>query len=353
MSQLDSNWIKTRIQEEASLEEAINILNTNGLRIALIVDEHDRLLGTLADGDIRRGVLKGFHLSSSIDKIINRNPIIVYSTDLPEKAIDLMVRHKVQQIPILNSERQVVGIHLWDEINKVSNLPNVMVIMAGGRGERLLPQTEQCPKPMLLVGGKPILERIILRAKKSGISRFIIAIHYLGDVIEDFFGNGDKFGVEIKYLRERSPLGTAGALSLIEETPHHPILITNGDVLTDISYSDVVDFHIKNTASITMAVRSYEIQNPFGVVETDGLEITSYIEKPVNYSLINAGIYVLEPNVLKEVPKSASFNMPELIDKLMKKGKRVVAYPAHERWLDIGVPEELKKAEKVELQEGN
>ena len=353
MSHFELNWEKAKIQAESTVEDAIKLLNVNSLRIALVVDSRDKLLGTLSDGDIRRGILKGLSLGNSINTIVNRDPIVVFSRNSTQEAIRLMMKHKIQQIPILNRDRQVVGIHLWDEINRINDLPNIMVIMAGGKGERLLPQTERCPKPMLLVGGKPILERIILRAKKSGISKFIIAIHYLGDVIEDYFGDGADFGVEIKYLRENSPLGTAGALSLIEETPRYPILITNGDVLTDINYADVVDFHVTNNASATMAVRSYEIQNPFGVVETDGLEITSYIEKPVTYSLINAGIYVLEPIVLKEVPKDSTFNMPDLLDILMKNDRKVIAYPAHERWLDVGIPEELSKAEKEELQGGN
>jgi dTDP-glucose pyrophosphorylase len=353
MTHFELNWEKAKIQAESTVEDAIKLLNVNSLRIALVVDSQDKLLGTLSDGDIRRGILKGLSLANSINTIVNRDPIVVYSRNSTQEAAYLMIKHKIQQIPILNEDRQVLGIHLWDQVNEIDELPNVMVIMAGGKGERLLPQTERCPKPMLLVGGKPILERIILRAKKSGITRFIIAIHYLGDVIEDYFGNGEEFGVEITYLRENSPLGTAGALSLIEETPRYPILITNGDVLTDINYADVVDFHVKNNASATVAVRSYEIQNPFGVVETDGLEITSYIEKPVIYSLINAGIYVLEPIALSEVPRNTKFNMPELLDLLMKEDRKVIAYPAHERWLDVGIPEELSKAEKEELQGGN
>jgi NDP-sugar pyrophosphorylase family protein len=219
-----------------------------------------------------------------------------------------------------------------------------MVIMAGGKGTRLHPQTENCPKPLLPIAGKPILEHIIDRAKVQGFSHFILAIHYLGHMIEEYFGNGDAFGVKIGYLREESPLGTAGALSLLDPLPNVPFVVTNGDVLTDIHYGELLDFHVQHNARATMAVRVHEWQNPFGVVETRGVDIIGYEEKPLFHTHINAGVYVLEPSAISFISKSVPCDMPTLFDRIKEKDMRTIAYPIHERWLDVGRPDDLMTA---------
>ena len=219
-----------------------------------------------------------------------------------------------------------------------------MVIMAGGKGPRLHPQTKNCPKPLLPVAGKPILEHIIESAKVEGFSHFILAIHHLGHMIEEYFGDGETFGVRIEYLREESPLGTAGALALLNPLPKIPFIVTNGDVLTDIHYGELLDFHIQHSAKATMAVRVHEWQNPFGVVETQGIEITGYEEKPISRSYINAGVYVIEPSVISSITKSAPIDMPTLFKSIQEQKMRAVAYPIHERWLDVGRPEDLLNA---------
>jgi NDP-sugar pyrophosphorylase family protein len=220
-----------------------------------------------------------------------------------------------------------------------------MVIMAGGKGTRLHPQTENCPKPLLPVGGKPVLEHIIDRAKIEGFSHFILAVHHLGHMIEAYFGNGDAFGVKIEYIREESPLGTAGALSLLDPLPNSAFVVTNGDVLTDIHYGELLDFHIQHNATATMAVRVHEWQNPFGVVQTQGIEITGYEEKPLSRTYINAGVYVLQPSVVGILTKSVPCDMPSLFGLIQENEMRTIAYPIHEPWVDIGRPNDFLRAD--------
>jgi NDP-sugar pyrophosphorylase family protein len=219
--------------------------------------------------------------------------------------------------------------------------------MAGGLGKRLRPYTENCPKPMLHVAGKPMLEHIIERARCEGFQNFILAVNYLGNVIEDYFGDGTNLQVSIDYIRESSPLGTAGALALLEQEPTQPIIVTNGDVLSDINYGEILDFHVRHDAAATMAVRLYEWQHPFGVVQTNGVDIVGFEEKPINRTHINAGIYTLSPKVLKHIKPDTALDMPSLFEDLQAEGKRTVAFPMHEPWLDVGRPDDLALANKI------
>ena len=219
-----------------------------------------------------------------------------------------------------------------------------MVIMAGGRGTRLGEHTQNCPKPLLPVGGKPMLEHIIQGAKAEGFNHFVLAIHYLGQMIENYFGDGSNLNINIEYLRENTPLGTAGALGLLEVRPTEPFLVTNGDVLTDIRYAELLDFHIRHGSTATMAVRLHEWQHPFGVVKTNGVDIVGFDEKPVARSHINAGIYVLAPNVLDSIGANEHCDMPTLFGRIQEKQARTIVYPMHEPWLDVGRPADLEKA---------
>jgi NDP-sugar pyrophosphorylase family protein len=221
---------------------------------------------------------------------------------------------------------------------------NLMVIMAGGMGTRLRPHTEDCPKPLLAVAGKPMLEHIIERAKLEGFTHFVLAIHYLGHMIEDYFGKGERLQVQIDYVREHSPLGTAGALGLLSPRPEAPFVVTNGDVITDIRYGELLDFHVRHEAAATMAVRAHEWQHPFGVVQTQGVDIVGFEEKPIARSHINAGVYVLDPKALAVLEEDAHCDMPTLFERLQARAMRTVAYPMHEPWLDVGRPEDLRRA---------
>lgn len=338
-------WRQTLLHGDATIKDAINVLNVSGLRIVLAVDENEKLLGTISDGDIRRGLLKGLQLENSLAAIWNHEAIVVPENMSTEMVKELMLVNKIQQIPIVDENQRLIGLHLWDEFVYPASRENIFVIMAGGRGTRLGTQTENCPKPLLLVAGRPILEHIINRAQAEGFTHFVIAINYLGYMIEEYFGDGRKMGVKIDYLREEKPLGTAGALTLFEELPNLPIVVTNGDVITEIRYAAILDFHEKQGAAATMAVRSHEWQNPFGVVQIQGVEIISYDEKPIYRSNVNAGVYVLDPAVLKFIPKSEAFDMPSLLEIAGKNSERIVAYPVHEQWLDVGRPKDLQQAE--------
>jgi len=338
---INDNWVKTIIPLNSTINEAINVLNDTALRIVLITDEKNVLIGSITDGDIRRGLLRGLTIDSSIKEIINRNTLVVSPELKQVEIVQLMTANRIQQIPIVNDQNQVVGLHLWDELSKIKSRSNIMIIMAGGKGTRLQPQTLNCPKPLLPLNGKPILEHIISRAKADGFNHFILAIHYLGQMIEDHFGSGEKLGVKIEYLREDTPLGTAGALSLLGFKPKESFIVTNGDVITDIDYAQLMNFHIENNSTATMAVRNYFWQNPFGVIQTQGVEVIDFVEKPITQSLINAGIYVLEPSALELLENSTYCDMPTLVMRLRSKFEKVIAFPIHENWTDIGQPKDL------------
>jgi NDP-sugar pyrophosphorylase family protein len=285
-------------------------------------------------------------LNSSINSVIHRNALVVPPELGRDLVMQLMVVNKIQQIPVVDEQHHVVGLHLWDEIVAPPSRPNLMVIMAGGKGTRLRPHTENCPKPLLEVAGKPMLEHIIDRAKMEGFNHFVLAIHYLGHMIESHFGHGEALGVQIDYLREESPLGTAGALSLLNPLPDAPFVVTNGDVITDIRYGELLDFHTRHAAVATMAVRVHEWQHPFGVVKMQGVEIVGFEEKPIVRSHINAGVYAIEPSALSVLLPDEHCDMPSLFERLMAKSLRSVAYPMHEPWLDVGRPADLALAQQ-------
>ena len=344
----DIAWERAILKSNNSIEDAIRNLNNTALKIILIADSEGHFLGTVSDGDIRRGLLKGLTLSSPIQSIVHQNALVVPAGMTRDTVLSMMTANKVQQIPVVDDDGKIVGLHIWDEVASVQARPNSMVIMAGGMGTRLLPHTESCPKPMLLIQGKPMLEHIIERAKSEGFSHFIFAIHHLGHMIEEYFSDGSKFGVRIDYLREKAPLGTAGALSLLDPLPKYPFVVTNGDVITDIRYGEILDFHLRHQAAATMAVRVHEWQHPFGVVEINGVEIIGFEEKPIALSHVNAGVYVIEPDSLGELQRDARCDMPTLFERLQEKYQRTVAYPMHEPWLDVGRPDDLAKARSSE-----
>jgi dTDP-glucose pyrophosphorylase len=339
-----THWKDAVISTSSTIKSAIEQLNQAGMKIALVLDPDQKLIGTVSDGDFRRGMLNGLTLSDSIEKIMNSNPRTIDQKASRIQILDLMENTKIMQIPVVNEKNQVVGLHLWDEMSVKAKYSNVMIIMAGGKGSRLHPQTEKIPKPMLLVSDKPILEHIIKRAQTQGFNHFIIAINYLGEIIENYFGDGTKFDAKIEYLREQLPLGTAGALSLLTNKPDNAFLVTNGDVITDINYSDFLEFHKIQNAAATIAVHTHEFQIPYGVLKISGLEVESYEEKPIISNLINAGVYALEPDVLDLIKEPKLRNMPEILDISKKLNKKVIVYPMYESWIDIGRPIDLEIA---------
>jgi dTDP-glucose pyrophosphorylase/predicted transcriptional regulator len=344
MARLEELWREACISVNAKIEVAVQNLNELSLRIVLVVDENNKFVGTISDGDVRRGLLKGLNLQSPVIEIVQRKALVV-PPDMPRDTVaQLMAANKIHQMPIISPSNQVVGLHIWDEIVAPLVRPNLMIIMAGGLGSRLRPYTENCPKPLLQVAGKPILEHIIERAKLEGFHKFVLATHYLGNMIEDYFGSGERLKVHIEYLRETTPLGTAGALGLLPSRPDEPFVVTNGDVITDIAYGELIDFHSRNAATATMAVRLHEWQQPFGVVQVQGLDIIGFEEKPIIRCHINAGVYVLSPDALDALPANVRCDMPAIFERLQMQSRRVVAYPIHEPWLDVGRPDDLAEA---------
>lgn len=346
MNSNEQIWRKAILPAHSTIHQVISNLDQVGIKIVLVVNDADELEGTISDGDIRRGLLKGLDLNSPITNVIHRNAFVVPPEMTREMVMQLMVANKIQQIPVVDEHHHVVGLQLWDEIATPPVRPNLMVIMAGGKGTRLRPHTENCPKPLLPVAGKPMLEHIIERAKLEGFSHFVLAVHYLGHMIEEHFGNGERLGVQIDYLREQSPLGTAGALGLLNPRPETAFVVTNGDVITDIRYGELLDFHMRHDAAATMAVRVHEWQHPFGVVQTQGVEIVGFEEKPVARSHINAGVYALDPVSLNALTADARCDMPTLFERLQAVAKRTVAYPMHEPWLDVGRPDDLEQVRR-------
>lgn len=341
-------WRKATLSADATLQEAIRSLDKTGMQIVLVVSPDDTLIGTLTDGDIRRGLLRGLALDSPLVPIIKHDPLVSPQEMTRDTVLQLMQANRIHQLPVVDEARHLVGLHLWDELMVPRQRPNLMVIMAGGMGTRLRPHTENCPKPLLPVSGKPMLEHIIERAKTEGFQHFVLAIHYLGHMIEEYFGDGSRWGVRIDYLREESPLGTAGAISLLTPHPEKPFLVTNGDVLTDIRYGELLDFHCRHGAVATMAVRLHEWQHPFGVVRTKGVDIIGFEEKPIARSHINAGIYVLDPGALDVLIAGEHCDMPTLFSRVQESGARTIVYPMHEPWLDVGRPDDYEQANDVE-----
>lgn len=342
-------WRRAILPPSASLHDAIRCLNEVAIKIVLICDNQGGLLGTISDGDIRRGLLRGLSLHSPLIEVARRDPLVVPEGMDRELVLQLMAANKVQQIPVVDDDGRPVGLHLWEALTSPVERANLMVIMAGGMGTRLRPYTDTCPKPMLPVAGKPMLEHIIERARKEGFKRFVLAVHYLAHIVEGHFGDGGRFGVHIDYLRENEPLGTAGALSLLNPTPDLPFVVTNGDVMTDIRYGELLDFHQRHAAVATMAVRLHEWQHPFGVVQMEGVDIVGFEEKPVARTHINAGVYVLSPAVLKSLESDKRCDMPSLFERIQSSGGRTVAYPMHEPWLDVGRPDDLLKANEASI----
>lgn len=340
-----NDWRRALLPTNATLQQVISSLDETAFQIALVVSADGTLLGTITDGDIRRGLLRGLDLSSSVEAIIYRDPLVVPPQWGRDMVLQLMQANKIHQLPVVDENRHVVGLHLWDELMVPGRRSNLMVIMAGGQGTRLRPHTENCPKPLLPVRGKPMLEHIIQRARAEGFGRFVLAIHYLGHMIEEYFGDGSRWQVRIDYLREESPLGTAGAIGLLNPRPEAPFLVSNGDVLTDIHYGELLDFHTRHGAAATMAVRLHEWQHPFGVVRTKGVDIVGFEEKPVARSHINAGIYVLEPIALDALSAGEPCDMPTLFSRLQERTARTIVYPMHEPWLDVGREDDLKRAQ--------
>ena len=328
----------------STIKEALKIIDSGAMQIALVVDKNDKLIGTITDGDIRRALLKGMDLNSPIEHIINKTPTVAKISDIKEEILNLAFSKKLRQIPIIDDDGKILGIQEIDELVKPKKKTNRVVLMVGGLGTRLRPLTENTPKPMLKVGNKPILQTIVEKFAEYGYTNIIMCVNYKSHIIRDYFGDGSSFGVNIEYVLEKKRMGTAGALSLLKEKLKEPFFVMNGDLLTNINFEHLHDFHISNHSIGTMCVREYDFQVPYGVVNIDESHIVSIEEKPIYKFFVSAGIYMLNPEVIDYIPKNEFFDMPTLFEKLVSKKKNVISFPLREYWIDIGRIEEYKKA---------
>lgn len=329
----------------------MRIIDNSSLQFAAVVDEDLHLLGTVTDGDIRRGLLKGISLNQAVDLVMNCQPISSSFEKSYRQNLNLLKEKKLRQLPIIDHSNKLVNIIFSDELNATQYKTNFVVLMAGGLGTRLRPLTENTPKPMLNVGSKPILETIIEGFKSHGFVNFIICVNYKKEVIQNYFQDGTAFGVNIEYIEEEKRMGTAGALSLLKHKPMEPFFVMNADLLTQVNFEQLLHFHEENNSVATMCVRDYEHQVPFGVIETNGQNLVSIKEKPVHKSFVNAGIYTLNPEVLDIIPKNQFFDMPDLFKKLIEQEENTTAFPVREYWLDIGRITDYEKA-NAEISKG-
>ncbi len=334
-----------KLHVHSTIKEAMQVIDKGAMKIAVVVDAHDRLIGILTDGDIRRGILKGIDLHESIDPIIQRDPIVCYINESKEEILQKSLGKRIYHLPILDQERKVVGIEDIERLLQPVKRGNKVVLMAGGLGTRLHPLTQKIPKPMIHVGDKPILETIISSFKQYGFHDFILSVNYKAQILRDYFGDGSRFGVSIEYVYEEKRMGTAGALSLMRGKFKEPFFVMNGDLLTNVNFEHFLDFHLANEAIATMAVREHEYQIPYGVVHQVDQKIVSIVEKPVQKFFINAGIYLLNPEVVELIPHNVFFDMPSLFEILINQEKNPISFPIREYWLDIGRLEELEKAQ--------
>lgn len=338
------HWKEITLSATDTVQKAIKIIDSGSLQIALVVDKAGRLQGTVTDGDIRRALLKGCSLDARVSKVMKSSPITLPQGATIAQMRDIMQEHKIHQIILVKDGKFIHDVVSIDECISPRKYPNKIVLMAGGMGKRLLPLTETCPKPLIKVGNQPILETVLNNFSKQGFTDILLAVNYKAEMIKDFCGVGKKFGVSIKYINERKRLGTAGALSLIKDLPDEPFIVMNADLLTRINFKQLIDFHVSNEAIATMAVREYNFEVPYGVVKIDGTKIKGVVEKPQQNFFVNAGIYVLDPKVVKYIPENEFFDMPDLFNLLAKKKKNVAAFPIREYWIDIGHARELATA---------
>ncbi len=335
---------KITLNESSSIKEALSIIDSGAVKIALVVDDEGILLGTLTDGDIRRAILKGSSIDDTIAGIYFTSPTVVRANASREEVIHLCTAKKIHQVPVVDEQFRVVGIDLLDEILKPATRSNYVVLMVGGLGTRLRPLTETTPKPMLHVGGKPILQTIVEKFVSYGFVHIVMCVGYKSKIIQDFFGDGSSFGAAIEYVVEPKRMGTAGALSLIERQFDEPFFVMNGDLLTNVNFEHLLEFHESNRAMASMCVREYDFQVPYGVVTIDDGSILSIEEKPVHKFFVSAGIYMLDPHCIDLIPPHEFYDMPTLFEELIARGEKSVSFPLREYWLDIGRIEEYERA---------
>lgn len=331
------------INPNCTVREVLEKLNIGGKGIVLVVDDEEKLIGTITDGDIRRAILKGASLECSIDDIVHYNPVSVKSSATKDEIKDIFIRKAVKQLPVVDENRVVVDLISINDILLPEGKDNPVIIMAGGLGTRLKDLTQEVPKPMLKVGQDPILQHIINNFKQYGYNKILISVNYKAEIIENYFQDGYAYGVKIEYIKEKKRLGTAGGIRLAKDYLDKPFFVVNGDIFTNLNFDNMMKFHLENNFDITVGTKKYSYQIPYGVIETKGKEIKEIKEKPeINY-LINGGIYCLNPELIDYIPEDKYFEITDLIDMCLKKGLKVGNYEIKDYWMDIGKLEDYDK----------
>ncbi|TGU70601.1 CBS domain-containing protein [Geomonas terrae] len=338
------NWKKVVVSLDTTIKSTIEIIDATAMQIALVVDEGMRLVGTITDGDVRRAILHNISLDGPASTIMNPHPIVATTTQSRETTLTVMRNKVIRQIPVVQEDGVLVGLEIFDELVKPVARKNVVLLMAGGLGSRLRPLTNECPKPLLKIGDKPILETILENFIEHGFRKFYLSVNYMAEMIEEYFGDGSNWGVEISYLRENERMGTAGALSLLPPGIEDPVIVMNGDLLTRVNFTHLLNFHLENPGKATICVRDYEFRVPYGVVKVDGHRLTGIAEKPVHQFFVCAGIYVLDSDVIGMVPKSTFYDMPHLLEKLLAEKHDTSVFPVREYWMDIGRLADFERA---------
>ncbi len=341
------HWKEISLIASSSIDAALRVLNEGNLQIALVVDNDDKLLGTLTDGDIRRALLNNVTLDCPVHKIMNQNPITLPDDSPRDEVVRTLTMYKINQIPLIDSSGRIAAIetlHRIDRDNAQKTIPNNVIIMAGGLGTRLLPITENIPKPMALINGKPILEILIGNLAEQGFENIFISVNHKKELIQEYFADGKDFGVKIEYILENDRMGTAGSLQFINKRPDLPFIVVNGDIITDLKFINFLNFHNENHSVATMCLKEFTYQIPYGVVDIESHELKSVTEKPEQNVFVSAGMYVIDPECIGYIPENEFYDMPTLFNKLIKEKKKVCAFPLSEIWMDIGTPEDLKKA---------
>lgn len=339
-------WQQTLIPKDALVRDAVAVIDSQPLKIAHIVDEDRRLIGTVTDGDVRRALLRNVPQDAPALDIAQRQPVVAGLDATVEQVQELIACSRVYQVPIVDAEGRIVGVEVARGFLSKQEKPNPVVVMAGGLGSRLYPLTKATPKPLLEVGGRPILDTIVSRFVEQGFVNIYLSVNYKAEMIKEHFGDGARFGARIQYIEEKERLGTAGALALLDEVPEAPLIVMNGDLLTCVDFEHLLAFHEGHGAVGTMCARTYSFEVPYGVVETDGADLVRINEKPTHHFFVNAGIYVLSPEALELIPKDTFYDMPTLFDTFVQQGRTSCVFPLREYWIDVGQEEDFKRANR-------
>jgi dTDP-glucose pyrophosphorylase len=339
------DWTKAKLNILSTFEQGIEVLQKSGIRIVLIIDEHDCLLGTLTDGDVRRNLLKHMSLDIPVSEVMNTSPVTASKLLSRDEIVSLMGKKGLLHIPIVDENNILIGLEVLQDLIYKPKIDNPVFIMAGGFGTRLRPLTLQKPKPLLKVGGEPILETIIKQFIGFGFHNFYISTHYKAEMIQEYFKDGSNWAVSIQYIDEKKPLGTAGSLGLLPKLDSEkPIIMMNADLLTKVNFNQLLEFHYENNCEATMCVRAYDFQVPYGVVQSNDYHVNAIVEKPIHKFFVNAGIYVMNPNFFQEVNGVDFLDMPTFINNKINTGSMVNSFPIHEYWVDIGRIDDYEKA---------